>query len=94
VTCSFKGVVSGIEARSVGQIWLYVQFGTLENFRVEDVLFDVVNLEIPFVANPVSRVVSGQSDHVTESLADHSAQQDFNRPRWSCWENLWGSKPG
>jgi hypothetical protein len=51
VTCSFKGVVSGIEATSVGQIWLYVQFGTPENFRVEDVLFDVVdNLEIPFVA--------------------------------------------
>jgi hypothetical protein len=46
---SIEGVVSGVSATSIGQIWLSVQLGTPENSRVEDVLFDVVdNLVIPF----------------------------------------------
>jgi hypothetical protein len=48
---SIEGVVSGVSATSIGQIWLSVQLGTPENSRVEDVLFDVVdNLVIPFTA--------------------------------------------
>src|SRR4051812_10600188 len=49
----FEGVVSGVSAMSIGQIWLSVQLGTPENFRVEDVLFDVVDnndVKIPFTA--------------------------------------------
>jgi hypothetical protein len=51
VTRSFEGVVSGITVTSIGQIWLSVQLGKPENFRREDVLFDVADdVEIPFNA--------------------------------------------
>ena len=39
---TFKGVIPGVEARCTGSITLEVVFGSLDNFRSEDLIFDIV----------------------------------------------------
>ena len=41
-TTTFKGVIRGVEAHSTGSISLEVVFGSLDNFRSEDLIFDIV----------------------------------------------------
>ena len=39
---TFKGVILGIEARCTGSITLEVVFGSPDNFRSEQLIFDIV----------------------------------------------------
>ena len=39
---NFKGVIPNVEARCTGSLTLEVVFGSRENFRSEDLIFDVV----------------------------------------------------
>ena len=39
---TFKGVIPGVEARGTGTITLEVIFGSPDNFRIEDLIFDIV----------------------------------------------------
>ena len=39
---NFKGVIPGVEARCTGSITLEVVFGSPDNFRSEDLIFDIV----------------------------------------------------
>ena len=39
---SFKGVIPGVEARCMGSITLEVVFGSPDNFRSEELIFDIV----------------------------------------------------
>ena len=39
---TFKGVIPGVETRCTGSITLEVVFGSPENFRSEDLIFDIV----------------------------------------------------
>ena len=39
---TFKGVIPGVEARCTGSITLEVVFGSLENFRSKELIFDIV----------------------------------------------------
>ena len=39
---TFKGVIPGVEARCTGSITLKVVFGSLDNFRSEELIFDIV----------------------------------------------------
>ena len=39
---TFKGVILGVEARCAGSITLEVVFGSLDNFRSEELIFDIV----------------------------------------------------
>ena len=39
---TFKGVIPGVEAHCTGSITLEVVFGSLENFRSEELIFDIV----------------------------------------------------
>ena len=39
---TFKGVIPGIEARCTGSITLEVVFGSPDNFRSEELIFDIV----------------------------------------------------
>jgi hypothetical protein len=39
---TFKGVIPGVEARCSGTVTLEVVFGSPENFRSEDLIFDIV----------------------------------------------------
>jgi hypothetical protein len=39
---TFKGVIPGVEARCIGSISLEVVFGSPDNFRSEDLIFDIV----------------------------------------------------
>ena len=39
---TFKGIIPGVEARCTGSITLEVVFGLLDNFRSEDLIFDIV----------------------------------------------------
>jgi hypothetical protein len=41
-TTTFKGVIPGVEARCSGTVTLEVVFGSPENFRSEDLIFDIV----------------------------------------------------
>ena len=41
-TTTFKGVIPGVEAHGTGSISLEVVFGSPENFRCEDLIFDIV----------------------------------------------------
>ena len=41
-TTTFKGVIPGLEARCTGPITLEVVFGSPDNFRSEDLIFDIV----------------------------------------------------
>ena len=38
---TFKGVISGVEARYTGSLTLEVVFGSLDNFRSEELIFDI-----------------------------------------------------
>ena len=44
---TFKGVITGVEARCIGSITLKVVFGTPDNYRTEELVFDIV----PFRSN-------------------------------------------
>src|SRR3954462_15212493 len=39
---TFKGVIPGVEARCTGSITLQVVFGSPDNFRSKDLIFDIV----------------------------------------------------
>ena len=39
---TFKGVIPGVEARCTGSITLEVVFGSPDNFRSEELIFDIV----------------------------------------------------
>ena len=39
---TFKGVIPGVEARCTGSITLEVVFGSMDNFRSEELIFDIV----------------------------------------------------
>ena len=39
---TFKGVIPGVEARCTGSITLEVVFGSPDNFRSEDLIFDII----------------------------------------------------
>jgi hypothetical protein len=39
---TFKGVIPGVEARCTGSIMLEVVFGSPDNFRSEELIFDIV----------------------------------------------------
>ena len=39
---TFKGVIPGVEARCTGSITLEVVFGSSDNFRREDLIFDII----------------------------------------------------
>jgi hypothetical protein len=39
---TFKGVIPGVEARCSGTVTLEVVFGSPENFRSEELIFDIV----------------------------------------------------
>ena len=39
---TFKGVIPGVEARRVGSLTLEVVFGSPDNFRSEELIFDIV----------------------------------------------------
>ena len=39
---TFKGVIPGVEARCTGSITLEVVFGSLDNFRSKDLIFDII----------------------------------------------------
>ena len=39
---TFKGVIPSVEARCMGSITLEVVFSSLDNFRSEDLIFDIV----------------------------------------------------
>ena len=39
---TFKGVIPGVEAHCTGSVTLEVVFGSLDNFRSEDLIFDIV----------------------------------------------------
>ena len=39
---TFKGVILGVEAHYIGSITLEVVFGSLDNFRSEELIFDIV----------------------------------------------------
>src|SRR6187399_2571853 len=38
---TFKGVIPGVEARCTGSLTLEVVFGSLDNFRREELIFDI-----------------------------------------------------
>ena len=38
---TFKGVISGVEARCTGTVTLEVVFGSTDNFQSEDLIFDI-----------------------------------------------------
>ena len=40
---TFKGVIPGVEARCTGSITLEVVFGSPDNFRSEELIFDIVS---------------------------------------------------
>jgi hypothetical protein len=46
----FHGIVPGHSCSPIGKIWLYVLFGTEENFHREPIWFEVVNLSSPYHA--------------------------------------------
>jgi hypothetical protein len=47
---TFHGIVPGVSCAPMGKIWVEVLFGTRENCRVENVLFEVVDLDSPYHA--------------------------------------------
>ena len=49
-TTTFKGVIPGVEAHGTGSISLEVVFGSPENFRREDLIFDIVPFRIGYHA--------------------------------------------
>ena len=40
--CTFKGVIPGVEANCTGSVTLEVVFGSLDNFRSEELIFNIV----------------------------------------------------
>ena len=47
---TFHGIVPGISCSPMGNIWVDVQFGSKQDSRTENVLFEVVDLESPYHA--------------------------------------------
>ena len=47
-TTTFKGIIPGVEAHDTGSISLEVVFGSPENFRREDLIFDIVPFHIGY----------------------------------------------
>ena len=47
---TFHGIVPGVSCAPMGKIWIEVMFGTRENCRTENILFEVVDLASPYHA--------------------------------------------
>jgi hypothetical protein len=46
----FHGIVSGLSCAPMGKIWIDVMFGNQDNCRVENLWFEVVDLDSPYHA--------------------------------------------
>jgi hypothetical protein len=49
-SCTFHGIVPSISCAPMGEIWIDVAFGTKDNYRVESIEFEVVDLESAYHA--------------------------------------------
>jgi hypothetical protein len=47
---TFHGIVPGLSCAPMGKIWMDVMFGSRDNCRVENLMFEVVDLESPYHA--------------------------------------------
>ena len=47
---TFHGIVPGVSCAPMGKIWIDVLFGSRENCRIENILFEVVDLDSPYHA--------------------------------------------
>jgi hypothetical protein len=47
---TFHGIVLGLSCAPMGKIWIDVMFGSQDNCRVENLLFEVVDLDSPYLA--------------------------------------------
>jgi hypothetical protein len=45
---TFHGIVSGLSCAPMGKIWIDVMFGNRDNCRVENLMFEVVDLDSPY----------------------------------------------
>jgi hypothetical protein len=47
---TFHGIVPGLSCAPMGKLWIDVMFGNQDNYRVENLRFEVVDLESPYHA--------------------------------------------
>jgi hypothetical protein len=47
---TFHGIVSGLSCAPMGKIWIDAMFGNWDNCRVENLMFEVVDLDSPYHA--------------------------------------------
>jgi hypothetical protein len=47
---TFHGIVPGLSCAPMGKIWIYVMFGSRDNCRVENLMFEVVDLDSAYHA--------------------------------------------
>jgi hypothetical protein len=73
-TTTFKGVIPGVEARCMGTITLEVVFGSPENFRSEELIFDIV----PFRSG--YRILLGRTAFAGFNAVPHYAYLKLKMP--------------
>ena len=72
---TFKGVIPGVEARCTGSITLEVVFGSPDNFRSEELIFDIVPFRSGYHA------LLGQTAFARFSAVPHYAYLKLKMPR-------------
>ena len=71
---TFHGIVPGVSCSPMGQVRIDVIFGTKENFRVENIEFEVVDLDSPYHA------LLGRPALAQFMASDHVAYLKLNMP--------------
>ena len=71
---TFKGVIPGVEARCTGSITLEVVFGSPDNFRSEELIFDIVPFHSGYHA------LLGRTTFAQFNAVPHYAHLKLNMP--------------
>ena len=79
---TFKGVIPGVEARSTRTITLDVVFGSPDNFRSEDLIFDVVPFRSGYHA------LLGRTAFASFNAVPHLLKAQNARTPW-CYYSQW-----
>ena len=71
---TFKGVILGVEARCTGSITLEVIFGSPDNYRAEELIFDIVPFRSDYQA------LLGRTAFARFNAAPHYAYRKLKMP--------------
>ena len=83
---TFKGVIPGVEANCIGSVTLEVVFGSPDNFRSEELIFDIVPFRTTHTSSSRCHALeeSSRSTETPNALSERRSIQRLSRRKYKA----------